>query len=370
MRLGLVVPGGVDRTGTQRVIPFLLWVIERLVAAGHDVHVFAQRQEPVPGEWPLLGATVSNAGRRPYRLRMLSDLVHRHRRDPFDVLHAFWAVPAGSVAAGARLLLNVPVALWLPGGDLVSLPDIDYGVRNRLRGRAELRVALAGAGRVIVPSAYSLAHARALGIAAERLPFGVALDRWPIAAPRPRAAGRPARLLHVASLNAVKDQGTLLRAAARLRARDVPFHLDIVGGDTLGGAVQRSAAELGLQASITFHGFVEQEALRRHMLDADLLLLSSRHETVPLVLHEAAASGVPTVGTAVGELCEWAPGAGVAVAVRDDAALAHAVETLIHDDARRLQLAAAAQARVLAWNVDSTVARMLELSRELVAGRA
>ena len=31
MKIALVVPGGVDRSGTRRVIPIILWLIERLV---------------------------------------------------------------------------------------------------------------------------------------------------------------------------------------------------------------------------------------------------------------------------------------------------------------------------------------------------
>src|SRR5690606_21365136 len=124
------------------------------------------------------------------------------------------------------------------------------------------------------------------------------------------------------------------------------------------GAVQRQARELGLAGVVSFAGFLEQAALRRRLLEADLLLLSSRHETVPLVLHEAAACGVPTVGTAVGELCDWAPTAGVAVPIGDDAALARAVATVLDDEPGRLKLAARAQSRVIAWNADSTVKRL------------
>jgi glycosyltransferase involved in cell wall biosynthesis len=348
------------------VIPLLLWVIERLVAAGHELHVLAHSQEFEPGEWSLLGARVHNAGRSG-RAGMFRELLRRHRQGRFDVLHAFWAVPAGEVAAVARRLLGVPVALWLPGGDLARLPEIGYGLRLRPGGRLRLRFAVAGADRVLVPSRYSLAQAQALGMPATVVPFGVALDRWPSVPPRGRSPGQPGRLLHVASLNRVKDQPTLLRALARLHAQGLPFRLDVVGEDTLGGSVQQLADSLGLGGVVSFHGFLTQPQLRRRLLDADLLLLSSRHETGPLVLHEAAACGVPTVGTAVGELPEWAPDAAAAVPVGDDAALAEAVAGLLADEPGRLRLAERAQARVLAWNADSLVARMLELSRELSA---
>ena len=67
MKLALVVPGGVDRSGEFRVIPVLLALIERL-ARTHEVHVFALQQEVRAGRWELAGATIHNIGSRWTRL--------------------------------------------------------------------------------------------------------------------------------------------------------------------------------------------------------------------------------------------------------------------------------------------------------------
>jgi glycosyltransferase involved in cell wall biosynthesis len=377
VKVALLVPGGVDRSGTHRVVPVLLWLVERLAAMGHEIHVFAHAQEPEPGEWPLLGALVHNAGRAPRRLRMLAQVAAEHRRAPFDLLHAFWVAPAGAVAAVAGRVLGVPVLLHLPGGDLTDLREIGYGARSRWRGRAWARLATAGATRITAPSDPIVRQARALGIRAERLPHGVALDRWPPRPPRPRSPGEPARLLHVGSLNPVKDQETLLRAALRLREMGTPFRLDVVGHDTLGGAVQRRAAELGLggggaggaDGPVHFHGFLTHAGLRPWMERADLLLVTSRHEAGPLVLLEAAVAGVPTVGTAVGHLTEWAPDAAVAVPVGDPVSLANETAALLHDEERRLTIAAAAQARALREDADFTARATAALYAEMVASR-
>ncbi len=360
MKVALLVPGGVDRGGTHRVIPCLLWLIERLAAAGIELHVFAHAQEPRPGHWMLLGARVHNAGRRPRRLRMLADILAEHRRAPFDVLHAVWAAPSGTVAGLARALTGVPVLLHLTGGDLADLPEIGYGVRARLRGRAWLRLAVAGADRITVPSGFMLRRAGELGIPARTLTYGVALDRWPPLPPRRRAPFAPARILHVASLNRVKDQETLLRAAAELRTRGIDFHLDIVGEDTLGGEVQRRCAALGLADRTTFHGFLPHTALRPLVEAADLLLLSSRHEADPIALLEAAVAGVPAVGTAVGHLADWAPDAALAAPLGDAPALAAAAAALLRCEDRRLAIAAAAQRRARAVDADHTFAQVLD----------
>ncbi|MEA3016542.1 MAG: hypothetical protein QOI38_1264, partial [Sphingomonadales bacterium] len=245
MKIAILTPGGVDRSGSRRVIPCLLWLIERLVEAGDEVHVFAFRQEAEPGRWPLLGAEVHNAGRRPRSARLARMLAAEHRRAPFDILHAFWALPSGFVGAILGRLLRRPLLLTLPGGDVTFLPEIGYGGLGRRRDRIRLRIAVAGAERVTAPSRFVQEQARRAGIEAAVVPLGVALDRWPRREPARRDPAAPIRLLHVGSLNRVKDQETLLRAAALLKERRVPFLLDVVGEDTLAGAARRRADALG-----------------------------------------------------------------------------------------------------------------------------
>src|SRR5215468_9458288 len=62
MRIGMVVTGGVDASGRERVVPALLWLVERL-ARRHDVHVFALHYYREPRTYRLLGATVHDLGR-------------------------------------------------------------------------------------------------------------------------------------------------------------------------------------------------------------------------------------------------------------------------------------------------------------------
>lgn len=355
-----MVPGGVDRSGTYRSIPCLLWLIERL-AARHEVHVFALFQEPRPSRYPLLGATIHNSGARPRRLRTLAAILAEHRRAPFAVLHAFWAAPPGLVAAAASRLTGIPVALHLTGGDLAAIPQIGYGLRVYHRGRSWLRLAIAGARSITVPSVAMQAAAAELGITAELLTTGVALDRWPLVPPRRRESHEVAQLLHVGSLNRVKDQTTLLRAMQQLQREGVAFRLDVVGEDTLDGEVQALADRLGLGNSVRFHGFLPHTRLRPLMERAALLLVSSRHEADPIVTLEAATVGVPTVGTAVGHIADWAPEAALAVPVGDAAALAGQTAALLHDEEHRLEIAAAAQRRAACLDADAAARRVEDI---------
>src|SRR3546814_20708180 len=88
-----------------------------------------------------------------------------------------------------------------------------------------------------------------LGIAAHRVPLGVDLRAWPPMPPRRRGAG-PATLIHVASLNRVKDQATLLRALSILARAGPEFTMDVVGLANLPGLVQRLDAALGLDTPV------------------------------------------------------------------------------------------------------------------------
>lgn len=210
-----------------------------------------------------------------------------------------------------------------------------------------------------------LRAAAAIGIGAERLPWGVALDRLPAVTPRPRPSDRPARLLIVGSLNRVKDPSCLLRAAKLLLDRGISFHLDLVGVDLFDGEFERLARNLELSCFVRFHGFQTQERVFEMMAAADLLIVSSRHEADPLVALEAAVAGTPTVGTAVGHLADWAPLAAAVVPPSEPTALAEVVIELLSDDGRRMAIALAAQQRALREDSDWSATRVLEIYEQL-----
>ncbi len=362
MRIALVVPGGVDRSGEYRVVPALLALLERL-AARHEVHVFALRQEAERAEWMLLGAHVHNVGGRGVRSewRAISAILRLHRTAPFEVVQAIWSGPCGVVAVAAGRLAGIPSVVHVAGGELVALRTIGYGGRLSWRGRLREWLVRRAATVMTAASTPLLAQMAALGRPGRRVPLGVDLQRWPVRSAQRRDTSLPVRLIHVASLNEVKDQATLLRAMALLAADGVDFRLDIVGEDTLGGRVQALARELRLAARVRFHGFRTQAQLRPLLEAAHVHVVSSLHEAGPLVLLEAAVLGVPTVGTAVGHLVEWAPDAALAVPPGDAPALAAAIRRLVADEELRLQLAGVAQQRAVSEDADHAAALFEEL---------
>ncbi len=365
LNLAIVVPGGVDRSGERRVVPLVLALLGQLTVR-NSVHVFALKQEPRPAEWMLRGARIHNVGTRRGVHRVVRAILREHRARPFDVVHALWGGAGALSAALAARFARVPLLVHLAGGELVALHDIGYGMARRAHWRVLNRWVLAQAARVTAASAPMLELAAASGVRAQRVPLGIDVSTWPARDPEPRAAGEPARLIQVGSLNRVKDHATTLHALTALRARGVAFHADFIGEDTLRGEVQALAAALGVDDACRFHGFLTQDELRPLMERAHVNVISSRHEAGPAVALEAALAGVPTVGTHVGHLAEWSPTAARTVRVGDAPGLSVQIETLLGDDDLRLRVARDAQARALAEDARHT-ARLFERTYAEVA---
>jgi glycosyltransferase involved in cell wall biosynthesis len=366
MRIAWVVAGGVDESGVERVTPSLLWQIERL-AQRHEVHVYVLRYHHQPRTYQLLGATVHDLGRPEGIRRQYAATLDAIRHDGRpDLLHGMLALPAGVVAAAVGRRLGVPSIVTCDSGEFVRLDDIAYGAQARVRQRWAVRVMSRLASRIVVCTEYQARLAAACGVRTILLPIGVDVSRFQPPAVAP-PDGPPWRLLQVASINRVKDQQTLLAAFARLVAAGLDARLAIAGEDTVGGSIEREAVRLGIAEHVTFHGPVPSASLAALYQRAHLFVMSSRHEGGPVVALEAAASGLPIVGTAVGYVADWAGERAIAVPTHAPTLLADAVATLIADPTRRARLAASARDWVLRHDADWTAAEHDRLYHELTA---
>ncbi len=168
------------------------------------------------------------------------------------------------------------------------------------------------------------------------------------------------RLLQVASLSRVKNQQLAIDAVALLSQR-VDVHLDLVGEDTLGGQLQESARELELADRVTFHGFLPQDELPRLFASADLYVQTSLHEAAGVSVLEAAACGVPVIGTRAGYVADWTPDRAVAIDDPSAETFARAIEELLADADRRRELASSARAWTAEHDADRTASEFERL---------
>lgn len=124
------------------------------------------------------------------------------------------------------------------------------------------------------------------------------------AVPRDSSPHQTPRILFVGRLSPEKGLTTFFAALARLKDQTL-FEAWIVGsGDQL-TELRDLAVELGIEEHIKFLGQIEWGSqLFSIMREADVLVLPSTSEGLPLVLVEAMSQGLPVVATAVGGIPE------------------------------------------------------------------
>ena len=159
----------------------------------------------------------------------------------------------------------------------------------------------------------------------------------------------------VACLKPQKSPLTFVEVAARV-ARDVPGAVFVVAGDgELRSAVERRAAELGLEGRLRLLGW--RRDIPNVMASLDVLLHTSLWEGLPRVLPEAIASGVPIVATRVdGTRDILLDGStGIVCAAGDVEALAGGVRRLLLDRNLGRFLAGRARAVLREFDIDEMV---------------
>jgi glycosyltransferase involved in cell wall biosynthesis len=142
-------------------------------------------------------------------------------------------------------------------------------------------------------------------------------------------------LLAAGRLHAQKRFDLLLEAFATVRERVPKARLAIVGTGSLREDLETRARDLGVAESVTFAGF--RADMPAVLSAADLFVLSSDDEGLPMVVLEAMAAGRAVVATRVGALEDMVDEgkSGVLVPRGDPAALAEAVIPLLKDDEQR-----------------------------------
>ena len=167
-------------------------------------------------------------------------------------------------------------------------------------------------------------------------------------------------IVQVGRLSVQKGQDRALRALARLS--DQSTRLRLVGDGPLRDELVGLAAELGVTDRVEFLGSQDPRAQLRA---ADVVILPSRWEGMPLTLLEAMATGAAIVAADCGG-CDALGSAGLTIGHADDNRavddLANRVEELMADPARRATLGQAARVRATgSYALDTTLQRHREI---------
>jgi len=151
-----------------------------------------------------------------------------------------------------------------------------------------------------------------------------------------RVPGAVRRVLFVGNLMERKGVSDLLRALADPRLADLPLQATFAGGGDVEG-YRAMAARMGLQDRVRFTGWADQAQVAQLLSQADVFVLPSYDEGLPLAILEALAAGVAVVCTPVGEIPHVLSDGQDAwfVPPGDAPAIAAALDRILHDDVLR-----------------------------------
>jgi glycosyltransferase involved in cell wall biosynthesis len=354
------------------ISPWLVELLKRMRAAGHEVEVFAPAYRgggnrnvdgiPVyrfryfPARWEDLthDQGTPDRVRRSLRYKIMPlfyavggmlAIWRLCRRRSYDIVHVHWPVPHALFGWAARRACGAAmVTLW-------------YGVELRwVKGRlpwlkAFLRWALKTSDQVVAISSATAREIAELGHKSVWvIPYAVGFAAAPGALParRSRGADEPFVVLFVGNLIERKGVSYLIDAVHRL-SRRVPVRLLILGK---GEGLERSRLEqqvktLGLEDRVEMPGRVPEPELHRAFGRAQVLVLPSivdaRGDTEGLgvVLLEAMSYRLPVIASNVGGITDIVEDGktGLLVPPADPAALAGALERLATDAPLAAQLA-------------------------------
>ena len=360
-----MVVTGLGKGGLEHVAADL---VVGLRAQGYDAAVFCiTKLGYYAEELGRIGVPVWDCRESPFRVRGFpAQLVRQLARFRPNIIHGHSG--AWLPAAVAKLVLRRPALVFTDHGRYPPEPRWRAWVERWCYGRTDRLVTVSSPlaayvqqflrlpqRPVVILNGVDLASFRP-GPPTERL----ALRRdWGV-------AETDIVFVSVGRLEPVKNHALLLSALAEAGRAFGPMHLAIVGAGSLETELRALAGRLGLGSRVHFLGF--RTDVLACLLAADVFVLPSVTEGLPMCLLEAMATGLPTVASRVGGVPDALgnPPAGMLVEPNDAAGLARALVAVAADPALRAELAARALCRAEAHSFGSSVAQYMELYSDVL----
>lgn len=239
----------------------------------------------------------------------------------FDVVHVITPIQPRFPVAISQFCGKTPFILGPVNGG-VPFPEAFKG-----RGRREFsqlnfirtlgRILLPGyrrtykeANLVIAGSTYTRDWVHnTFKIPLERLPLiwenGVPDDFYTPITEVIKPTSEPLKLIFCGRLEPYKGADMLLKAAAQVRDKRVPYHLMIVGDGSEMTELKKLTQTLQLNEHVTFTGWVDQSQTRLYYQEADVFTFPSVREFGGAVVMEAMACGLPCIVVDNGGVAEY-----------------------------------------------------------------
>lgn len=252
-------------------------------------------------------------------------------------------------------LFRRPVILHVHGGNFAA-----FCAASPAPARRYIAATLGRATRVAVLSPVWIDRIRAIAPAARCVVLDNPVHAWP--ASLGRAIG-PVHFLFLGRLERDKGIYELVVAFSRLPG-DCRL---LLGGDGETAAVRDLAVSLDVADRVEFLGWVSGSAKQLAFARADVFVLPSRIEGLPIAMLEAMHCGLPVVTCPVGSIPEAVTHGREALLVppADTAALAAAMVRLAGDPPLRRRMGLQGRATFLArYSIDSVAPRLESLYQE------
>jgi glycosyltransferase involved in cell wall biosynthesis len=260
-------------------------------------------------------------------------LLHLHCAERGSVMRKGILLLLGKLL-GAKVVLHMHGAEFQPFYDGLAAPL-----------RATLRWVVRRADSIVVlGTAWQTYYVGHLGLCADKVLVAHNGVDLPAA---PAAAHNTCRLLFAGVLGERKGLGDLLAALDDARLQPLGWWLDVAGnGDPT--PFRRQAMARNLVGRVRFHGWLPPSEMTSLMQGADILVLPSHHEGLPLVVLEAMAHGLAVVTTPVGSVQDAVVdgSTGLLVPPGDPAALAGVLAQLMAEPDLRRRIGCAARVHV------------------------
>jgi len=151
-------------------------------------------------------------------------------------------------------------------------------------------------------------------------------------------------IAYVGEFRHIKGADILIDAVARLRADGKPVTLTLGGDGEETAHLKAQVERLGLKDAVRFLGHVKA---RYGFSKGSLLVVPSRGDSMPYVVIEAGAAGIPMVAANVGGIPEiFGPHSDALFAPGIPAAMADAIEAALEDPPATLERAKALRERI------------------------
>jgi glycosyltransferase involved in cell wall biosynthesis len=179
-------------------------------------------------------------------------------------------------------------------------------------------------------------------------------------------AADAADILYVGEFRHIKGADLLVDAVSRLRSGGRAITLTLAGDGEELGPLKAQVQKLGLVEAVRFIGHVKA---RYGFSKGNLLVVPSRGDSMPYVVIEAAAAGIPMVAANVGGIPEiFGPHGDALFAPNDAGAMAASIAAALQDPAAALVRAKALRERVsLHFSQQAMVEGVLAGYREALA---